>query len=88
MGLLPSFRLKGKGLTTLEPIHRNKYPEPDRSNLSEVEQPAKSETPAIVEPQDKTASRPLDRWSKTVMDNMKRMATDEDYRKSIAQKLS
>ncbi len=58
------------------------------TNLSEVEQPAKSETPAIVKPLDKLPSRPLDQWSKTVIGNMKRMATDEDYRKSIAQKLS
>ena len=58
------------------------------TNLSEVEQPAKSETLPIVEPQDKLPSRPLNQWSKTVMGNMKRMATDEDYRKSIAQKLS
>ena len=58
------------------------------TNLSEVEQPAKSETLPIVKPQDKLPSRPLDQWSKTVMGNMKRMATDEEYRKSIAQKLS
>ena len=58
------------------------------TNLSEVEQPAKSEALPIVKPQDKLPSRPLDQWSKTVMGNMKRMATDEDYRKSIAQKLS
>ena len=58
------------------------------TNLSEVEQPAKSETPAIVKPQDKLPSRPLDQWSTTVIGNMKRMAADEDYRKSISQKLS
>ena len=58
------------------------------TNLCEVEQPAKSETPTIVMPQDKLPSRPLDQWSKNVMGNMKRMAIDEDYRKSIAQKLS
>ena len=58
------------------------------TNSSEDEQPARSETPAIVKRQDKLPSRPLDQWSKTVMGNMKRMATDEDYRKSIAQKLS
>ena len=58
------------------------------TNLSEVEQPAKSETLPIVKPQDKPPSRPLDQWSQNVMRNMKRMATDEDYRKSIAQKLS
>ena len=43
---------------------------------------------AIVRPQDKLPSRPLDQWPKTVMGNMKRMATDEDYRKLIAQKSS
>ena len=58
------------------------------TNLSEVEQPLKSEASAIVKPQDKLPSRPLDQWSKTLMGNMKRMAADEDYRKSIAQKLS
>ena len=58
------------------------------TNLIEVEQPATSETLAIVKPQDKLPSRPLDQWSQTVMRNMKRMATDEDYRMSIAQKLS
>ena len=46
------------------------------------------EAPAIVSLRHKLPSRPLDQWSKTVMGNMKRMATDEDYRKSIAQKLS
>ena len=34
-GLRASFRLKGKGSTTLEPIHRNKYPEPDRAQVQE-----------------------------------------------------
>ena len=58
------------------------------TSLNEVEQPAKSETPAIVKPQDKLPSRPLDQWSQTVIGSMKRMAPDEDYRKSIAQKLS
>jgi hypothetical protein len=58
------------------------------TSLNEVEQPAKSETPAIVKPQDKLPSRPLDQWSQTVLRNMKRMATDEGYRTSIAQKLS
>ena len=43
---------------------------------------------AAYQPQDKLPSRPLDQWSKTVMGNIKRMATDEDYRKSIARKLS
>ena len=31
---------------------------------------------------------PLDEWTMTVMRNMKRMATDEDYRRSIAKDLS
>ena len=31
---------------------------------------------------------PLDEWTATVMRNMKRMATDEAYRLSIAQRLS
>ena len=31
---------------------------------------------------------PLDEWTATVMRNMKRMATDEAYRRSIAQDLS
>ena len=35
VGLRASFRLKGKGSTTLEPIHRNKYPEPDRARVQE-----------------------------------------------------
>ena len=58
------------------------------TNLNDVEQPAELETPVGVKPQDKRHSRPLDQWSQTVMRNMQRMAIDEDYRTSIAQKLS
>ena len=34
------------------------------------------------------AEKPIDEWTGRILRNMKRMATDEAYRKSIAQKLS
>lgn len=34
------------------------------------------------------AEKPIDEWTGRILQNMKRMATDEAYRKSIAKKLS
>ena len=39
-------------------------------------------------PEATPAARPLDDWTRTIMENMSRMASDEDYRKLIARKLS
>jgi len=39
-------------------------------------------------PEAAPAVRTLDDWSRTIMENMRRMASDEDYRKLIARKLS
>ena len=57
--------------------------------VSEAEPPpAMSVKPATVKPMVTPELDPIDEWTGRILRNMKRMATDEAYRKSIAQKLS
>ena len=44
--------------------------------------------PGVGEHLRNQSANPLDEWTATVMRNMKRMATDETYRLSIAKYLS
>lgn len=41
-----------------------------------------------AEPTKTPPANPIDEWSRRVMINMKRMSTDEEYRKEIAKRLS
>ena len=55
----------------------------------EAEPPqAVSVKPATVKPMVTPQVDPIDEWTGRILRNMMRMATDEAYRKSIAQKLS
>ena len=57
-------------------------------SVSEAEPQAVSVKPATVKPTVTPQVDPIDEWTGRILRNMKRMATDEAYRKSIAQKLS
>lgn len=45
-------------------------------------------TPALDPVNNKSAPNGLEEWTVRVLRNMTRMATDEDYRREIAKKLS
>ena len=57
-------------------------------SLTEPEPRAVSVKPDPVKPIMTPKVDPIDEWTTRILRNMKRMATDEAYRKSIAQKLS
>ena len=56
--------------------------------VNEIADQAAKVNPGLGEHPSKQAAEPLDEWTATVMRNMKRMATDEAYRLSIAKHLS
>ena len=56
--------------------------------MNEIEDQAEKVNPDVGEHLRNQAADPLDEWTATVMRNMKRMATDEAYRLSIAKDLS
>jgi hypothetical protein len=58
------------------------------SKTTEIEDKAAEVNPAAGEQPTNKSPAPLDEWTATVMRNMKRMATDEAYRLSIAKHLS
>ena len=56
--------------------------------MNEIEDQTAKVNPGVGEQPSKQAPDPLDEWTATVMCNMKRMATNEAYRLSIAKHLS
>ena len=58
------------------------------SKMNEIEDQAANVNPGVGEHLRNQSANPLDEWTATVMRNMKRMATDEAYRLSIAKYLS
>ena len=64
-------------------LHNNSKPSP-----SETEPQSVSAKPTAVKQMVTPELNPIDEWTGRILRNMKRMATDETYRKSIAQKLS
>ena len=59
-----------------------------KPSLSEAEPQSVSVKQATVKQMVTPELDPIDEWTGRILRNMKRMATDEAYRKSIAQKLS
>lgn len=60
----------------------------DAAKMNKIEDQAANMNPGVDEHLRNQTADSLDEWTATVMRNMKRMATDEAYRLSIAKYLS
>ena len=66
----------------------NESPSTSAPSSTELDVPAISATPPTVKPPVLPPSRPLDAWTQRMLANTRRMATDDAYRRLIAQQLS